>query len=1029
MRITEEIIGQSKTIMVNMLGGIQENKMERLSSEIQKLYKNIEEIEQQLSPNDAKANSLRKLYERLIKVVTGVELEKRLPNLSDEIDRYISREKKFELHSVCRKLCRDLNTWSHDNQKKPTTEELQNYATRLKNIIQAMSGIAPKEKEDNRGKFSIKTLKLNDRQQEAVLSDKQVTLITAGPGTGKTHLIVGRILQELNKNPTNKIAGLSFTNVASDELRNKITSHLFSTNLAIYRSNIITGTIHFFALFLVQEYFKLLKRPFDYIIVDDAEEKEILVLCGNNAAIARQYHIDNKILTFDGIIETFNVTMKKKNDFRSFIKKQIHEIVIDEAQDLDKAQYEMLDLLFKNNSKLKLFFVADPRQNIYGFRGGSLSVMETFGGKNLKATDLIHSYRCPQNILDFANQFTFKDCKNPRLTNAEGKQGTPLNVQAFPNKKEEANWIAQSITQAKNNGSKLINTAIIYSTTFYFKEILTALNEYSLSFRVFGGQYFINPDILLFKAILNLIFTNNKYALEQTLYACGYRGVKANNIEHAFRLAEKKKNKKAKYCLLFARKNQKEENTPLEILENFIKYIKKENIALKNKSESNTSPLDIYSDLKEIITNDLTLNKYEKLRMSFSPRHPQLKRFYSRTDEIIQCSNLNETDYITVTTVHASKGLEWDNIYIPGLYQGGLPRWFKDSETERKETPHELKKFYVACTRAKEQLHLTRPVSIRVQSKKNGNWYTFDKPKSIFIKGISNEGNLLNINQDNKKGNSNPNNAVLWNPITLKKVKRLAEEHKLNIVVLKQLIDEHRKTGNLRHFKATDFISKEDIPKIKEMLFIAVDIKILSDKLAGKLRPIEYYNRILNEVFGPHSEKSESNIELRKNQKSKKKDPSGNSSVCTENTPLDLLKARRRGKIIPKKPDHSTKKKNWMQCLWEWADNNAILDMTWIDGEKAHWHGIPRNELYLLRRTTLWIDEYELKDLPLEIGNLTHLKKLNLEYNQLVELPSTIINLTNLEELYLRGNPDLILNTIQKKWINSLKKNGCKIVF
>ncbi|MBU2429598.1 MAG: ATP-binding domain-containing protein, partial [Proteobacteria bacterium] len=325
--------------------------------------------------------------------------------------------------------------------------------------------------------------------------------------------------------------------------------------------------------------------------------------------------------------------------------------------------------------------------------------------------------------------------RNVPLSNAWGIEGSPLTLRSFEDKEQEADWISHSLNEKKISGAALLDSAIIFTNTFYFEEILNALNKNEISFRVFGGTYFLDVNIKLFNALLTFINTENLYALQSILHQCGEYSLRVKTINQVLKIIdgpEKNKNinTKAMECLLFAIKHCEEKRLPLEILEDFAQLA-------SDKQILDQEGLSACQHLKEIICNDLILNDYNELKFSIAPKHPELGKFYRRSDEIVPCSNKDDTDYVTVTTVHSAKGLQWDTVYLPGLYQGGVPRWFPDSKTEQRQLPEELKKFYVSCTRAQKNLYLTRPKKVTIKSKKDGCKHTFDKPISMFVNNLS----------------------------------------------------------------------------------------------------------------------------------------------------------------------------------------------------------------------------------------------------------------------------------------------------
>lgn len=701
--------------------------------EVKNMYEELDNLINSLIPNESKANNLRKSFEKVLKLYLGYKLENKI-NLFKVIDEYVLKSQRHDLQYASHKLRDDLNKWSHATSKKLENDILNDYYVRLQNIIKEVTGVTNEKLSTEINLFSIEKLKLDELQKKAALSKSKLTLVNAGPGTGKTYLIVGRILNELNINNNKKIFGLSFTNKASEELQHKLDDQIFTTSLIEYKENIFTGTLHSFALKFIQDYFELNNKTFDYIIIDDIELKDIQGEFNNNEGSINNYLRENKILTFDMIIDMFLNTIKNNKNFQKFLSEKLDEIVIDEAQDLDKLQYEILYLLYKHINHLKLFFVGDPRQNIYAFKGGSLNNIRIFSEEtDISFVELKYSYRCPQTILSFVNEFKFKDNDNTKLVDAYNNNTGSLSLQALDKKEDEANWIAKLIAKKKSEDIKLSDIAIIYTSTFYFKEILESLNTFEIPFKVFGGQWVINNNIRLFRFILSLIYTNNKYALKNIQKFWINCELDGNSIDEILvplsdmDFSNKVNYEKLEFLLKFIQKEQVNKSTVIDILERFLLLTKKKNIFLEKD-------IDMLSKLKDIILNDLTLDNYDNLKLSFSPMHPKLNIFYTRSDEIVGSDWFDNNDaFVSVTTVHSAKGLAWDNVIIPGMAQDSFPRYFPDHESREKEMSNELKKFYVACTRAKKNLYLTRPKEVTVKSKKNGQHYTFPRDVSIFV--------------------------------------------------------------------------------------------------------------------------------------------------------------------------------------------------------------------------------------------------------------------------------------------------------
>ena len=705
------------------------------TNEIYDMYEKLDNLKNSLLSNEDKASNLRKSLEKLLKSYLGYKLENKI-ELYKIIDEYVLKDKRYDLQYTLHKLRRDLNPWSHARSDKLETSVLNDYYLIFRNIIKEVTGVTYEKLSSEVYQFSIDKLSLNDEQKKAALSDSKVTVVNAGPGTGKTYLIVGRILNELNANNNKKIFGLSFTNKASKELQHKLDNQIFSTSLIKYKKNVFTGTLHSFSLKFIQDYFELNNKAFDFIVIDDTELKAIQGEFNNDKKSVKHYLKENKIFTFDLIIDEFLNIIENNTNFQKFLSERLDEIVIDEAQDLNISQYKILHQLYKHISHLKLFFVGDPRQNIYAFKGGSLDHISLFNDEtDLPPIQLTHSYRCPQAILSFVNKFKFEN-GNIELINAYDKTNGSLSLQAFDNKEDEANWIAKLIAKKQADNIILSDIAIIYTNTFYFKEILESLNAFEIPFKVFGGQWIIDNNIKLFRFILSFISTSNKYALKNIQKFWINSELAGNSIDEILislsnrNFTNKVNRKKLQFTLKFIQEEQTRKNTVIDILDHYISLVKKKKIFPEKD-------IEILGNLKDIILNDLTLDNYDNLKLSFSPNHPKLNTFYTRSDEIVESEWFNnDKAFVSVTTVHSAKGLEWNNVIIPGMAQDSFPRYFKDNESREKEMPNELKKFYVACTRAKENLYLTRPKKVTIKSKKDGKYHTFSRDISMFVKNL-----------------------------------------------------------------------------------------------------------------------------------------------------------------------------------------------------------------------------------------------------------------------------------------------------
>lgn len=707
-----------------------------MSIEVEKvheIYNNIESLKKSaLSPED-KAFKLRQIFESIFANYFNRTDSDEFISLWNLFNDYIRVSGKYEIKNIGRSLIKQLNDWAHYKQKKLDPNELDQYFDKFAIIVAKITDVAPHIKTNESTSVEDFFKHLNEEQTEAVNSREQIVLVNAGPGTGKTHLIVGRIIQQIKNNRDYKIFGLSFTNLAAQQLRERIDTILFNTSLFPQVNNIQTATLHSFAMQFIQMFHERNNEKFDFRILDEEDYQEIKHEFSDNKDLIESFLNDNKLLTFDKIILLFENMLEKNIDFHKFLGENINEIVIDEAQDLDLVQYQILYLLYQKIPNLKLFFVGDPRQNIYSFKGGSLEHFHRFFMQSVnKQIDLKLSYRCPENVLSFVNEIKFTDCINTPLHNAFNAYGNNINLLEFSSKREESIWIAELIREGIEKSNRYEDYSIIYPSSFYFKEISDALNDAKLPFKLHGGQTRLNVHIRLVRNILNAIDKNDFYSLNRITSFWGV-SVKSKNINDV--LNEIKNSKIDKNfstimsVLKFIQSNFDQKKLPSKIINEFT-------LLCEQNAIFESHNILLINDLYGLLQEENKYNDFNQLQLSFSPLNPQFEKFYEKSDDIVKCHQNIDSGYITLTTIHSAKGLEWGNVIIPGLSQEAFPRYFPDAATAEKELPNELKKFYVACTRTRKNLYFTRPKNMEVFSKKNNQYYSFAKEASIFVKNI-----------------------------------------------------------------------------------------------------------------------------------------------------------------------------------------------------------------------------------------------------------------------------------------------------
>lgn len=349
---------------------------------------------------------------------------------------------------------------------------------------------------------------LNEQQKDAVLTDSRIVFVNAGPGTGKTTLLVQKMVHHIIKNPqSNHIVALSFTNTAARQLEEKFQQQAFKY-LKENQYELFNGTIHSFCLRKMRKYYQLKGRSFEYMIIGDDELfdfapdicrllndkytlEEINGFLSNSSklwpedltAAVDDIKARYKFISINGILSLFDDLLSKDKDFADWILDSSDMLVIDEAQDLNESNFTIFSRLLELKPSLQLFMVGDPRQNIFEFNGGSYEFLDKFLAQcknEVARRDLSISYRCPEAVLGFVNGFTFLDCENIPLRSDIAGQ---IQAKAYPTIQDESASVVDAISAIGDFDS----CSIISPNIKGLADIIEQLNAKSIPYVVLGG--------------------------------------------------------------------------------------------------------------------------------------------------------------------------------------------------------------------------------------------------------------------------------------------------------------------------------------------------------------------------------------------------------------------------------------------------------------------------------------------------------------------------------------------------------------
>ena len=682
-------------------------------SRVQEYYEELKFYYKKLDSDwTDKAKSMRTIAHRFYSEITETDTTYHLAL----VEFYKGTHQKI-VSGLAFQLKDKLNTIVHENL--PIDKEcyigLYNAIVRL---IFLATGIMPDEATQEFIGFKQEDLweSLNDEQKDIVLCDDKIIYVNAGPGTGKTRLLVHKLLRYIQISTSKeKIVALSYTNTAAGELGDRFREAIFKVKLE-KGYDFYNGTIHSFCYRMIKSFYASKGDEFSNIIIDDedirnlAEEIHVQLeekYTVNEIAECLKSRLRSKkpglteilteikqrysIISIEDILHKF-LEECMKDDFREWISDKLTTLVIDEAQDLTKLNYDIFAQLKKIIPELKLFLVGDPRQNIFNFNGGSYEHLNAF----LKAypthtkKPLTKTYRCPENITNYLNTFKFHDCDNQKLKSMCEEPGQVL-VSPCPSNETEAFRVIEKIKELGD----LKNTAVLCNSMLYLKDFIALLGECEMPYKVFGGKKYLKEHVKLFNHIMRVLDSDNEYSIRvlDREFALNLKGYSGKNIRERFYASN------FGSCL----KEIKEESVRLEQdFHTITSTIIDEVLALKSDT---AEIIEDYRQLMELSSHYPSISDY---LLSFAIDRDTFSCFYSK--DYVECQVPVKSDYLTVSTIHSAKGLEWNNVFILGLSEGCFPNPRHAGDTKVKQDKFysdESKKMYVAASRAKNNLFLS----------------------------------------------------------------------------------------------------------------------------------------------------------------------------------------------------------------------------------------------------------------------------------------------------------------------------------
>jgi len=632
--------------------------------------------------------------------------------------------------------------------------------------------------------------KLNKSQADAVKQTEGPVLILAGAGSGKTTTIISRLsyLIEVLGIPASNTLTLTFTNKAAKEMKERSLAMIENVQYPP-----LLCTFHKFGLLFLKFNIHLLGRANNFVVIDSDDKKRIIkkidselptplvaseisryknsLLTPDDAykqaeiflyqQIAKvydeyeKYLLENNLVDFDDLIALTYKLLDQNQALAEKTSQKYQYIMVDEYQDTNELQLKLIQKLCTTHNNICV--VGDDDQSIYGWRGAHIRNIMEFDQDFLgaKVFKLEENYRSKAPILKVAN--TLIEHNRSRLgkklisTRGEGEDVTILNSN---DENEEARKIAQKIQKLLDSGVRAREIAILYRVNVLSRSLEEGLNRAGIGYKLVGGLRFydraeIKDLISYIRVITNF---HDDFSLKRIINK-PKRGLGKASIDKIELAAHQNETSIFEYLKTTSQEELvalvKKKNA--QTLKDFIANIE---LVAKVAQESTYEFIDVLEDtfhIKDIYKN----TQDESDRVLNIDEFYALFRDYIKTntsatlDEFLNELTLQseqdqvEGESIYMMSIHASKGLEFEHLFVVGMEEGFLPLVGDGTDLEE-----ERRLGYVAFTRAKDTLTLSHASSRFYKGRRSD----LDKSRFFNESGLISGSLVVEKNTAFKKG-------------------------------------------------------------------------------------------------------------------------------------------------------------------------------------------------------------------------------------------------------------------------------------
>lgn len=628
---------------------------------------------------------------------------------------------------------------------------------------------------------------LNEKQLEAVLNIEGQSLILAGAGSGKTKVLTTRIahlIREKKVEP-NRILAITFTNKAAKEMKERI--HLLMPEIDIDRMWV--GTFHSICGRILRRRIDRIGYNRSFSIYDRDDQKSVIkeiikdlnteedrlgvtirgiisaISKAKNSRISPEEYKNtanpfgyektvsefyplyekklkqNSALDFDDLILKALELFEKDPESKEIYQNKFHYIFVDEYQDTNRMQYDLVKTLAEVHQNLCV--VGDIDQSIYKFRGADINNILDFEKDYPKVKTILleQNYRSTGNILNTANRvIDYNVERKDKKLWTENDAGDKVKYRRCLTGDEEAQAVVEEIKNYEHMGHSLKEMAILYRTNAQSRSFEEQLNRNGIPYQLIGGlKFYDRKEIKDISAYLKAIVNPRDEVSFYRIINMPKRGIGNTTQEKMRQFANE------------------EGISSLEVLQGDMPFVSKGtqtklkefgDLLLTLKQDAETQTLTEFvktvvekSGYKKMLEDSKTIedrtrmeniDEYISSVAGYEEQNPgaSLEQYLQEVSLLSDTDKTEEKEGVSLMTIHAAKGTEFDIVFVTGLEQGLFPSRRAEEEGELEE---ERRLCYVALTRARKKLIVSSADARRVY----GNYQ--NAAPSVFIEEMGDD--------------------------------------------------------------------------------------------------------------------------------------------------------------------------------------------------------------------------------------------------------------------------------------------------